>query len=161
MTITATLVIGADGATVKNGTSDGVSNLRDRANFLELRRKFDCILIGGNTYRTEKYRATPIPLFVISRSGVGENISPREAIAKISKLYGENILVEGGPALLTSMISDGLIDHLYLTITDVTGGENPISFVALLRDFVIESDETEAGTRFITAVKVAPHQQLR
>ena len=59
------------------------------------------------------------------------------------------------------MISDGLIDRLYLTITDVTGGENPISFVALLRDFVIESDETEGGTRFITAVKVAPHQQLR
>lgn len=161
MTITATLVIGADGASVKNGTSDGVTNHEDRAKFLEFRKKFDCILIGGNTFRNEKYSNPPIPLFVISRSGSGENISPRAAIEKISKLYGENILVEAGPALLTEMIAAGLIDELHLTITQITGGDNPISFVELLRNFVITSDESVTGTRFISATKVAPHQQLR
>ena len=161
MTIAATLVLGADGATVKNGTSDGVSNLRDRSRFIELRRRFDCILIGGNTFRNEKYGNPPVPLFVISRSGSGVNISPDEAIKKIKQLHGENILVEAGPALLSEMISAGLIDELYLTITDVQGGENQISLVDLMRDFVITSDENIAGTRFVTAKKVAPHQQLR
>ena len=161
MTIAATLVLGADGATVKNGTSDGVSNQSDRARFIEFRRKFDCILIGGNTYRNERYGNPPIPLFVISRSGSGENISPLAAIEKIRQLHGENILIEAGPALLTEMINEGLIDELHLTITEITGGENQISFVELLRNFLITSDEKLDGTRFITAKKVAPHQQLR
>lgn len=160
MTITATLVIGTDGATVKNGTSDGVSNLSDRQKFLDFRKNFDCILIGGNTFRNEKYRNPPVPLFVISRSGDGENISPKDAINKIKNLYGENILVEAGPTLLTEMIKENLIDRLELTITNIAGGENQISFVELLRNFVIESDETISQTRFISASKAAPHPEL-
>ena len=161
MSVSASLVIGADGATVKNGTSAGVSNLRDRERFLARRSKFDCILIGGNTYRNENYQNTPVPLFVISKKGDGKNLTPTEAIKFIKKTYGENILVEAGPALLTEMIKDKLIDDLYLTITDVTGGDEPISFVELLRSFIVIDDEVIDGTRFITASKAEPHRVPR
>ena len=68
MRVTVTLVVGADGSTTKNGNSAGVSNTVDRTAFLARRRNADCIIIGGNTARTEPYHRTPVPVIVISKS---------------------------------------------------------------------------------------------
>ena len=63
--VVATLVVGSDGSTAKDGTSRGVTSTLDRARFLERRRHVDAILIGGNTARNEPYRMTPVPVVVV------------------------------------------------------------------------------------------------
>jgi riboflavin biosynthesis pyrimidine reductase len=63
--IIATLVVGSDGSTSKDGSSRGVSSSADRSRFLERRRSVDAILIGGNTARNEPYRKTPVPVVVV------------------------------------------------------------------------------------------------
>jgi riboflavin biosynthesis pyrimidine reductase len=63
--VIATLVVGSDGSTAKDGSSRGVTSTLDRARFLERRRHVDAILIGGNTARCEPYRKTPVPVVVI------------------------------------------------------------------------------------------------
>lgn len=88
MTVTVTLVVGSDGSTTKDGSSAGVTTAADRSEFLARRRTADCILIGGNTARTEPYHRTPVPVVVISRSLINPladnrlahcwNLSPRK-----------------------------------------------------------------------------------
>jgi riboflavin biosynthesis pyrimidine reductase len=68
MRITANLVIGADGATVLEGSSKALSSQADRSRFHALRERASTILIGGNTARNEPYAKTPVPLVIVSAS---------------------------------------------------------------------------------------------
>jgi riboflavin biosynthesis pyrimidine reductase len=80
--IIATLVVGSDGSTAKDGSSRGVTSTLDRARFLERRRHVDAILIGGNTARTEPYRKTPVPVVVISTSMINALADNRQEIGR-------------------------------------------------------------------------------
>ena len=161
MAVTVTLVVGADGSTTKNGNSAGVSNLIDRTAFLALRRSADCILIGGNTARTEPYHRTPVPVVVISKSLINPladnrlahcwNLSPVEALERAAKTFGPNIHIEAGASIVRELIDAGSIDQLELSITDVAGGEDVIDVKELLSHFSQIDEKTEAGTRFISA----------
>jgi len=163
MAVTATLVIGRDGSTTKGGRSSGVASAADRSTFLARRRDVDCILIGGNTARTEPYQRTPAPVVVISHSMVNAlannrkaywwNTSPEEAIERAKRMVGEKILVEAGPELITYCAERGLLESLELSVTDVVGGENPIDYQKLLTYFSNVSEKSVDGTRFITALK--------
>ena len=163
MTVTATLVVGRDGATTKDGRSAGVASASDRTAFLARRRAADCILIGGNTARTEPYQRTPVPVVVISRSMINHlannrralwwNTSVEDALARAERLFGQNILVEAGPALIQELVSRGLIDRLELSVTNVAGGENSIDIAALLSHFSTTQETVVDGTRFVTALK--------
>mgnify|MGYP006266078383 CR=1 FL=1 len=163
MTVTATLVVGKDGSTSKNGRSAGVASSADRAAFLARRRLADCIIIGGNTARNEPYQRTPVPLVVISHSMINPlvnnrrahwwNTSAEEAISLASRLFGSNILVEAGPALISTLVANGLIDRLELSVTEIEGGENPLNFNELLKHFTKIHENNIEGTRFITAQK--------
>jgi len=163
MAVFASLVVGSDGSTVKGGNSRGITSGVDRTAFLARRRSADFLLIGGETARTEPYHRTPVPVVISSRSMINSladnrlahwwNLSPTAALAKGVKKFGDNVLVESGPSLIEELLLNKALDGIYLSITAVTGGENPIDIAALLGNFVeIDRQEVE-GTQFIEAKK--------
>jgi len=161
MNIVASLVVGKDGSTSKKWSSAGVSSAVDRQVFLQRRREVDCIIVGGNTARSEPYNRTPVPLIVISRSLVNPvpgnhlanlwNCSPVQAVEKAEKLFGSNILIEGGVRIINELIAHNVLDRIELSITTVTGGDDRIDWQALLSHFQhCQSHESE-GTTFYSA----------
>ena len=163
MPVIGTLVVGADGSTSKNGNSAGVTTALDRSEFLQRRRSADCIIIGGNTARTEPYQRTPVPVVVLSRALINPlsgnrlahcwNLSPTKALDKALETFGERIHVEAGAVIFQELIGAGRIDQLELSITSITGGEDKLDIEKLLSNFLITRDVTLEGTRFISAVK--------
>ena len=163
MAVFASLVVGADGSTTKGGNSRGITSGVDRTAFLARRRSADFLLIGGETARLEPYHRTPVPVVISSRSMINSladnrlahwwNLSPTDALAKGMKKFGENVLVESGPSIIDELLLNKVLDGIYLSITSITGGENPIDIAALLGNFV-EIDRQEVdGTQFIEARK--------
>jgi len=163
MAVFASLVVGSDGSTAKGGNSRGITSGVDRTAFLARRRSADFLLIGGETARVEPYHRTPVPVVISSRSMINSladnrlahwwNLSPAEALAKGIKKFGENVLVESGPTIIDDLLLNKVLDGIYLSITSVTGGENPIDIAALLGNFIeIDRQEVE-GTQFIEARK--------
>ena len=161
MSIVASLVVGSDGSTISDLRSAGVSSLADRKMFLQRRREVDAIIIGGNTARQEPYNKTPVPLVVISRTLVNPvqgnhlahfwNCSPVQAVDKARKLFGENILVEGGVSMINNLIENNVLDRLELSVTPATGGENRIDWKALLAKFKTWHMQEADGTQFYSA----------
>jgi len=163
MTVTVTLVTGSDGSTSKGGNSAGVSSAADRTAFLSRRRAADCILIGGNTARTEPYQRTPVPVIVISKSLINPlannrlahcwNLTPVKALDRAIKTFGPNVHVEAGASIIDELISAGRIDALELSITQVSDGEDKVDLAKLLSYFSQQSEKIVDGTRFISASK--------
>jgi len=163
MTVTVTLVTGSDGSTSKGGNSAGVSSAADRTSFLARRRAADCILIGGNTARTEPYQRTPVPVVVISRSLINPlannrlahcwNLTPVKALDRAIKTFGPNVHVEAGASIIDELLSAGRVDALELSITEVSGGEDTVDLAKLLSYFSQQSEKIVDGTRFISASK--------
>jgi riboflavin biosynthesis pyrimidine reductase len=163
MTVTVTLVAGSDGSTSKGGNSAGVSSAADRTSFLARRRAADCILIGGNTARTEPYQRTPVPVVVISKSLINPlannrlahcwNLTPVKALDRAIKTFGPNVHVEAGASIIDELLSAGRVDALELSITEVSGGEDKVDLAKLLSYFSQQSEKIVDGTRFISASK--------
>jgi riboflavin biosynthesis pyrimidine reductase len=163
MTVTVTLVTGSDGSTSKGGNSAGVSSAADRTSFLARRRAADCILIGGNTARTEPYQRTPVPVVVISKSLINPlannrlahcwNLTPVKALDRAIKTFGPNVHVEAGASIIDELLSAGRVDALELSITEVSGGEDKVDLAKLLSYFSQQSEKIVDGTRFISASK--------
>lgn len=161
MSTTASLVVGADGSTTKNGNSGAISTPADRVAFLARRGKVDVIIIGGNTARNEPYHHTPVPLVVISRSKNNPltdnpkanlwNLSPSDAIIRARDEFGPKILIEGGTKMINELLEQGLISEFFLTVTPELNGENVIDWREILNSFTsIENSETN-GTLFFHA----------
>jgi riboflavin biosynthesis pyrimidine reductase len=161
MSVFASLVVGADGATTKNGSSRAISSGIDRTSFLARRRAVDFIFIGGETARTEPYHRTPVPVVVSSRSLVNAvadnrlahwwNLSPNAAIEKGIKQFGPNVLVESGTRMLEQLLSAKLLDGIYLSITDVVGGDDVVNVEELLQNFISIERQIIGDTLFIEA----------
>jgi len=160
--VIASLVIGLDGSTSKDGRSAGVSSAADRRAFLARRRSADALLIGGNTARNEPYQKTPVPVVVISKSMLNPlsnnrlahwwNCDPIEALARAQRLFGETIVVESGISIIEELIAAHKIDRLELSVTTVVGGEDPIDFQKLLTHFKQITKVVEDDTTFYTAI---------
>lgn len=145
MATVATLVLGMDGSTSLGGSSDGITSVVDRERFLARRRTSDCLIIGGNTARSERYEKTPVPLVILSRSlpnlisknplAHWWNLPPADAVPRARAQFGIEILIEGGISIITELLNLGAIDQLELSVTQVSGGENRIEISELLRHF--------------------------
>ena len=161
MPVFATLVIGNDGSTSKDGSSKAIASGADRTQFLARRREVDFILIGGKTARSEPYHRTPVPVVVASRSMINSladnrdahwwNCTPVQALDRGIKIFGSNVLVEAGANLILELIEERALDGIYLSITPEKDGDEKIDYQALLANFLeITSREVE-GTKFIEA----------
>lgn len=160
MTVIASLVVGSDGSTTP---SNLLSNESDRAAFLALRKSVDCIMTGGETFRSESYRHTPVPLVVISRKmtqpdeknpdALFWNLEPSEAINRVLQEFGSRIHLECGPNLLTLMIEERLIDELHLTITTKSGGSGLFNSEEVLNHFQSIERYSEGTNEIIVATK--------
>ena len=145
MPVIASLVVGSDGSTSKDGRSAGVSSAADRRAFLARRRSADALLIGGNTARNEPYQKTPVPVVVVSKSMLNPlannrlahwwNCDPIEALARAQRLFGETIVIESGASIIEELIDAKQVDRLELSVTQVMGGEDLIDFKKLLSKF--------------------------
>ncbi len=162
--VSANLILGADGSSTANGSSIGLSNDEDRQRFHQLRGESDLILIGGNTARREPYKRTPIPLYILTHSKV--KLQPKNQLAKQFQLTPKQLLeevgskfestselpikllVEAGPKLLLEMISQSLVDHLYLTVSLNKKGENKVDIDELTKDFRLVRNEVKKDNEF-------------
>lgn len=164
MAVYATLVVGSDGSTSKNGSSREIASGADRGEFLARRREVDFILIGGQTARCEPYHRTPVPVVVTSRSMINSlaanrsahwwNCTPQEALERGIKKFGSNVLVEAGSSIILELINARVLDGIYLSITPNTGGDEKIDYQALVAQFSeIKIREVE-DTKFIEAKKL-------
>jgi riboflavin biosynthesis pyrimidine reductase len=161
MSVIAYLVIGRDGSSTLNGSSAGITSVLDRMSFLDARREFDCIVIGGQSARSEPYSKTPVPLVIVSRSrpqtldvnpkAYWWNCTPAEAVQRASESFGSNICVEGGINFLNELMTANLIDELHLSITPTTGGENKVDQEQLLAKYSAVTRELKDETIFIVA----------
>lgn len=161
MPVIASLVVGSDGSTSKDGRSAGVSSAADRRAFLARRRSADALLIGGNTARNEPYQKTPVPVVVVSKSMLNPlannrlahwwNCDPIEALARAQRLFGETIVIESGASIIEELIDAKQVDRLELSVTQVMGGEDLIDFKKLLSKFAHVAERTEEDTVFYTA----------
>lgn len=168
--VTANLIVGKDGSTSKSGSSIQLSTQEDRVRFNALRLKNDLILIGGNTARREPYKRTPIPLYILTHTKVRLqpknqlakqfSLSAKEMISEIGAKFENgneviNLLVEAGPSLLTQMVSDSLIDQLYLTVNLELTGDNQISISDLTGSFELVESEIVGCCEFRVYKKLA------
>lgn len=157
--VAANLIVGRDGATSFGGTSSGLSFPADRARFHQLRQEFNAILIGGNTARHEPYATTPLPLIVLShgplparlegnQNAVAWDLPLTEAVSRATAEFGD-LLFESGARLLKEAISEGLIQELFLTISEKVGGEDLINPLDLTNGAIEISSEVLEGGQFL------------
>lgn len=161
MPVIASLVVGCDGSTSKDGRSAGVSSAADRRAFLARRRTADALLIGGNTARNEPYQKTPVPVVVVSKSMLNPlsnnrlvhwwNCEPIEALARAQRLFGETIVIESGVSIIEELIAAKKVDRLELSVTPVSAGEDQVDYKQLLSKFSIVTERVEEDTTFYTA----------
>jgi len=141
------------------GSSAGLSFPADRLRFHQLRQEFSAILIGGNTARHEPYTTTPLPLIVLSHDPLPDRLLGNEqarawdlplvaAVERATDEFGD-LLFESGPALLMEAIQDGLIQELFLTISEKAGGEGFINPEELTRGSVLISSDAVPGGQFL------------
>jgi riboflavin biosynthesis pyrimidine reductase len=159
--VIASLVVGSDGSTSKDGRSAGVSSAADRRAFLARRRQADALLIGGNTARNEPYQKTPVPVVVVSKSMLNPlsnnrlahwwNCDPVEALSRAQRLFGETIVIESGISIIEELLAAKKIDRLELSVTAVTEGEDQVDYKKLLSKFTSITERVEEDTTFYTA----------
>jgi riboflavin biosynthesis pyrimidine reductase len=161
MSVIATLVVGCDGSTTRDGSSRGLSTPPDRRRFLITHRSAGAIVIGPQTAEADPYLAKHCPVYVLSRRDTLElpvglthlhtpdNSALIQAMQKIRNENPDPIVVESGAHLLTKLVNLGLIDVLQLSISPLAGDSKKIEIHQLLDSFNIIEDVDENGTRLL------------
>ena len=162
MAVIASLVVGANHATSKDGSSRALSTPADRERFLRRHRGASAFIIGKKSAASESYRAARVPIFVVSRSSTPLHFThPLMQQVTVERHLGEltrgidhriegNIVVEAGPTLLMALVEEGVIDFLELTLSPVSGDDNFIDIDRLMKTFSVESEEEVDGTRLLS-----------
>jgi RibD C-terminal domain len=159
MSVIATLVIGANGAASREGSSIGISTPADRERFLALHRRAKVHITGPKSVASELYSSTKIPLVILTRSAPSEREQHREIVNTVDGLpnvmreikarFPSPIVVEAGPHLLGALVEQGCIEEIELSISPLLGDGNFLDYLALISHFTITNDELVDGTRLL------------
>jgi riboflavin biosynthesis pyrimidine reductase len=126
--VRANMVSSVDGsAQGADGRTGSINNEVDVEVFQQLRDSADVILVGVGTARAEGYGPVGTPMRVVGHAlpaaleGV-ENVAlvggpVAEVVAHLFAEGFRRVLCEGGPTLLASLVAEGLLDELCLTMT--------------------------------------------
>jgi riboflavin biosynthesis pyrimidine reductase len=111
-----------DGQATIDGVSGPIGSKADTAMLVGLRKRFDAVLIGAGTKRTEGYEKLAKPLIVVESGPEG-----RVDLPTLLRQQRDNgvraLLCEGGPTLHRSLQELGLVDELFLTIAPKLAGD--------------------------------------
>ena len=155
--VVVNMVASADGRATLHGKTKELSGPADKAVFHKLRSLADAVLVGTGTLREERYGPlrkdgeeqpyaivlsrrgdfpTDIGLFTDPRSRLllyaGEDAAlPSRALRRARQEHGvRSVLCEGGPTLNGSLLAEGLIDELFLTISPLlANGPAPLTIL--------------------------------
>lgn len=112
----ANILIDPLGRVRAGSNSAHLSSKEDRKRFHQLRDWAECIVVGGETFRSEPYDRVSLPVISFSRS-TREISDWHLEFVEISKKFGSKILVEAGPNLLNQLIEANVINQIHLTRT--------------------------------------------
>ena len=160
MSVIATLNVGRNGATSKDGSSEAISTPADRQRFLALHRSAGTYLLGRNSYLAERYSSPNTQIFILSKSNLPIASAPEnvtiiaapsliESAREIYKKGTHPIVVEAGISLLIPLIESGCIEELELSISPIDGDAHFIDVQTILSHFQIIEDTHIDGTRLL------------
>lgn len=156
--VVVNMVASVDGRATLHGKTKDLSSPADRAVFHALRSKVDAVMVGTGTLREERYGllvksegAEQPYAIVLSRRGdfprdIGLFTDPRSklllyegddaalpsrALSRARQEHGvRSVLCEGGPTLNGSLLTEGCIDELFLTVSPLLAdGPAPLTIV--------------------------------
>lgn len=127
--IWANILIASNGATTLDGKSQPLRTTADHKRFHLIRGRAKALAIGGNTFRNEPYEKRSLELYVSSQQ-LGEvdqenlHIRNQDSI-ELTKFAlqrsGAPVLIEGGPAFLSALITTRLIDNFFVSRVEHLG----------------------------------------
>lgn len=157
MSVIATLVIGANGATALSGGSTQLSTPADRHRFLTLHRSAGTYITGRNSYQSESYRQAQAPVLILSRDATpidGATVINTgggliDAMRAIKGSYKSPIVIEAGSTLFMELLRSGCIEECELSIVAHDGDSHFIEIEELLSFLTIIEDHSVDGTRLL------------
>lgn len=135
---------------VRSGKNSApLSSKNDRERFHQLRAWADCIVVGGQTHRSEPYHLTSLPVISYSKSQKAISDWPGEFL-EIAKRYGSKILVEAGPNLLHQLLDANVIDQIHITQTTRRSDDatSPVFDLSRIKDWKVISQEMDEENAF-------------
>ncbi len=154
--VMANILLARNLATSLGGSSRALSPESDRIRFHQIRTLAKAILIGGQSYRNEPYSKLSLPLYISSRTlseGASDsqfifNQEPAWLIKRALLEQGCPVLIEGGVNFISSLITQSLIDLLYITRVNQDGDGHFFDESQLLKNYERRSIETIDGASF-------------
>jgi riboflavin biosynthesis pyrimidine reductase len=154
--VMANILLARNLATSLGGSSRELSPESDRIRFHQVRTLAKAILIGGQSYRNEPYYKLSLPLYISSRTltegASGSqfifNQEPAWLIKRALLEQGCPVLIEGGVNFISSLITQSLIDLLYITRVNQDGDGHFFDESQLLKNYERRSIETIDGASF-------------
>jgi riboflavin biosynthesis pyrimidine reductase len=114
-----------DGRATIDGRSGPIGSSTDTTMMIGLRERFDAVMIGAGTKRVERYEGL-VKRLVVVRSHEGELADLGKLLAELREDGVRSVMCEGGPTLHGSLLAEGLVDELFLTISPkMSGGQAP------------------------------------
>ena len=154
--VMANILLARNLATSLGGSSRALSPESDRIRFHQIRTLAKAILIGGQSYRNEPYSKLSLPLYISSRTlseGASDsqfifNQEPAWLIKRALLEQGCPVLIEGGVNFISSLITQSLIDLLYITRVNQDGDGHFFDESNLLKNYERQSIEIVDGASF-------------
>lgn len=154
--VMANILLARNLATSLGGSSRALSPESDRIRFHQIRTLAKAILIGGQSYRNEPYSKLSLPLYISSRTLTEAtsgsqfifNQEPAWLIKRALLEQGCPVLIEGGVNFISSLITQSLIDLLYITRVNQDGDGHFFDESQLLKNYERRSIEIIDGASF-------------
>ena len=123
--VATNFVATVDGRAAIDGRSGPIGSETDTEMLTRLRTRFDAVMIGAGTMRTERYGDIGRRLVVV-KSGPEGWVNLAALLRSLREEGVRALLCEGGPRLHSQLWAAGLVDELFLTIAPrLTGAEAP------------------------------------